>query len=57
MSYHGIAINIDPELSRFDNIIPCGIKEYGVTSVREVLGEGFDKAIINDFNMLLKKSF
>ncbi len=57
VSYHGIAINIDPELSRFDNIIPCGIKEYGITSVRELLESGFDKKITENFNGLLKKSF
>ncbi len=39
VSYHGIAINISPDLAGFDNIIPCGIKEFGVTSMQEILGE------------------
>jgi lipoyl(octanoyl) transferase len=39
VSYHGIAINVNPDLSGFDNIVPCGIKEFGVTSIAEILGE------------------
>ena len=33
VSFHGIAINVDPELSHFDGIVPCGIKDHGVTSL------------------------
>lgn len=43
VSYHGIAINISPDLAGFDNIIPCGIKEFGVTSMREILDEKIDE--------------
>ncbi len=32
VSFHGISINIDPDLSHYDGIVPCGISEYGVTS-------------------------
>ena len=32
VSYHGIAINVDPDLSHFQGIVPCGIREFGVTS-------------------------
>lgn len=39
VSYHGIAINLNPDLSGFENIIPCGIKEFGVTSMEEILGK------------------
>ena len=38
VSYHGIAINISPDLKAFDNIVPCGIKEFGVTSINEIFG-------------------
>lgn len=38
VSYHGISINLDPDLAHFSGIVPCGIKEYGVTSLAEVLG-------------------
>lgn len=33
VSFHGISINVEPELSHFDGIVPCGITEYGVTSL------------------------
>lgn len=33
VSYHGIAINVNPDLSHFSGIVPCGIREYGVTSL------------------------
>ena len=33
VSYHGIAINVDPDLSHFEGIVPCGIAEHGVTSL------------------------
>jgi lipoyl(octanoyl) transferase len=34
VTYHGIAININPELNHFKGIIPCGISQYGVTSLK-----------------------
>ena len=33
ISFHGIAINVDPDLSHFSGIVPCGIAEHGVTSL------------------------
>jgi lipoyl(octanoyl) transferase len=33
ISFHGIAINVEPDLSHFDGIVPCGITEHGVTSL------------------------
>lgn len=33
VSFHGISLNVDPELDHFDGIIPCGIEEHGVTSL------------------------
>jgi lipoyl(octanoyl) transferase len=33
VSWHGIALNIHPDLSHFAGIVPCGIQEYGVTSL------------------------
>ncbi|MCC7427982.1 MAG: lipoyl(octanoyl) transferase LipB [Alphaproteobacteria bacterium] len=33
VSWHGIAINLDPELTHFQGIVPCGIRGYGVTSL------------------------
>ncbi|AJE47878.1 lipoyl(octanoyl) transferase LipB [Celeribacter indicus] len=33
VSFHGLAINVDPDLSHFDGIVPCGIRDHGVTSL------------------------
>ncbi len=33
ISYHGIAINVEPDLSHFEGIVPCGVAEHGVTSL------------------------
>ncbi len=33
VSYHGIALNVEPDLSHFQGIVPCGIREAGVTSL------------------------
>ena len=33
VAYHGIAINVNPDLSHFTGIVPCGIKNFGVTSL------------------------
>lgn len=34
VSYHGIAINVAPDLTHFDAIVPCGIRDHGVTSLK-----------------------
>ena len=36
ISFHGMSINIDPDLSHFDGIVPCGIKDHGVTSLADL---------------------
>jgi lipoyl(octanoyl) transferase len=33
VTYHGLAVNVDPELDHYRGIIPCGIAEHGVTSL------------------------
>jgi lipoyl(octanoyl) transferase len=34
VSWHGVALNVAPELSHFTGIVPCGIRGHGVTSLR-----------------------
>lgn len=34
VSFHGIAINVNPDLSCFQGIVPCGLPHYGVTSCK-----------------------
>lgn len=33
VSYHGVAINVEPDLSRYAGIVPCGVRDRGVTSL------------------------
>jgi lipoyl(octanoyl) transferase len=33
VSFHGISINVEPDLPHFDGIVPCGIRDHGVTSL------------------------
>ena len=36
VTYHGVALNVDPELEHYRGIVPCGIAEHGVTSLAEL---------------------
>ncbi len=36
VSFHGMAINLAPDLSHFSGIVPCGIADHGVTSLRDL---------------------
>ena len=33
VTWHGVALNVDPDLEHFGGIVPCGISEFGVTSL------------------------
>ncbi|MCG6904186.1 MAG: lipoyl(octanoyl) transferase LipB [Rhodobacter sp.] len=33
ISFHGLSINVEPDLGHFDGIVPCGIRDHGVTSL------------------------
>tara|TARA_B100000795_G_C22803105_1_gene443045 strand:+ start:2534 stop:3244 length:711 start_codon:yes stop_codon:yes gene_type:complete len=48
VTMHGFALNINTDLSYFDNIIPCGIKGKGVTSMQKEIGDQifFEKVIL-----------
>jgi lipoyl(octanoyl) transferase len=58
VTYHGIAININPDLSHFNAIIPCGIKEFGVTSIEEMgincSMKEFDAVLRQKFDIIFK---
>ncbi len=36
VTYHGVSLNVNPDLSHFDGIVPCGIREHGVTSLADL---------------------
>ncbi len=47
VTYHGISINVNPDLAHFSGIVPCGIAEHGVTSLA-ALGVKADMAAVDD---------
>jgi lipoyl(octanoyl) transferase len=36
VSFHGVSLNVAPDLSHFDGIVPCGLADYGVTSLERL---------------------
>ena len=36
VTFHGIALNVDPTLEHFSGIVPCGIRDQGVTSLADL---------------------
>lgn len=53
VSFHGISINVDPELAHFGGIVPCGISEHGVTSLVDL---GLP-VTMNDLDVALRARF
>jgi lipoyl(octanoyl) transferase len=46
VSFHGIALNVAPELAHYAGIVPCGVREHGVTSLAD-LGRAADLATVD----------
>ena len=59
ISFHGIAINVNPNLNHYKGIVPCGIQQHGVTSLLDlglkVTIEDLDKALIKTFDNVFEK--
>ena len=53
VSFHGVSVNVDPDLSHFGGIVPCGIRDQGVTSLVD-LGLPVSMA---DLDLALRESF
>ena len=53
VSYHGLSINVEPDLSHFGGIVPCGISDHGVTSLVDL---GLP-VTMDDVDVALKRSF
>ncbi|GGG82809.1 octanoyltransferase [Salipiger pallidus] len=53
VSFHGISINVEPELEHFGGIVPCGISDYGVTSLVDL---GLP-VTMTDVDVALKSTF
>ena len=43
IAYHGFSINISNDLSKYKNIVPCGIKDKGITSLKDMGISNFNK--------------
>lgn len=53
VSFHGVAINVDPDLEHFTGIVPCGIRGHGVTSLVDL---GLP-VTMTDLDLALARSF
>lgn len=57
VTMHGFSVNIDPDLGHFGGIVPCGIEEFGVTSLSQLgialAPEAFDTALLARFSDFL----
>ena len=53
VTMHGFALNVNPDLSFYDGIIPCGIFDHGVTSMEQLLGETQNNDNVK--NMVIEK--
>jgi len=53
VTFHGIALNVAPDLSHFSGIVPCGVREHGVTSLAAL---GID-ASMGEVDAALKGAF
>ena len=53
VTFHGISINVEPDLTHFGGIVPCGIREHGVTSLVDL---GLPVTLA-DLDVALKKTF
>ncbi len=53
VTFHGISINVEPDLSHYRGIVPCGISDYGVTSLVDL---GIP-ATMDDLDAALKRRF
>ena len=58
VTFHGISINVEPDLTHFSGIVPCGIREHGVTSLVDlglpVTMEDVDVALRNNFRRIFE---
>ncbi|MDA8918765.1 lipoyl(octanoyl) transferase LipB [Candidatus Pelagibacter sp.] len=57
IAYHGFAININNDLSKYQNIIPCGISDKGVTNLKEINNQNYNELtdiIIDNFTKNLE---
>ena len=42
IAYHGFSININNDLEKYDAIVPCGIKDKGITNLKQIKNQNYD---------------
>ncbi len=59
VTMHGFSVNLSPDLSHFGGIVPCGIEEFGVTSLaalgRDVTAHAWDDALLSHLDAFLAR--
>ena len=60
VTMHGFALNVNPNMSYFDGMIPCGILDHGITSLKELTNREIDNDLIisilmKNFNLIFKR--
>ena len=48
VTMHGFALNVNTDLRFFNDIIPCGIKDFGVTSIEKIIGKEQDLSLVKE---------
>ena len=43
IAYHGFSLNVNNDLKKYDSIIPCGIKNKGITNLKKIKNQNYDK--------------
>ena len=61
VTMHGFALNLTPKMEYYDSMIPCGIQEYGITSIKNLIHKNVSqldliKVIVKEFNHVFNKT-
>ena len=59
VTMHGFALNLTPKMKYYDSMIPCGIQEYGITSMQHILSQNISmheviECLSNNFSQIFK---
>ena len=54
VTMHGFALNLNPNMSFYDTMIPCGIQEYGITCINDLIEEEIG---LLDVSNIITKNF
>lgn len=59
VAFHGVAINVEPDLTHFDAIVPCGVRDHGVTSLVDLgapaVTPEVDQALMRSFRSVFER--